>query len=258
MNELQVFENAQFGQVRTINKDGEPWFVGKDVAEALGYSNPRKALYDHVDIEDKTDGVTIRDSIGRPQNPVIINESGLYSLVMSSKLPNARQFKRWVTSEVLPSIRKNGGYIAGQETMTDDELLANALMVAQRKIEARDKQIEVQEKQIEAMHPKALFADAVSASKTSILIGDLAKLLKQNGVDIGQKRLFQWLRENKYLISQKGASYNSPTQRSMEMKLFEVKETTITHADGHITINRTAKVTGKGQVYFINKFVGKS
>lgn len=258
MNELQVFENAQFGQVRTINKDGEPWFVGKDVAEALGYSNPRKALYDHVDIEDKTDGVTIRDSIGRPQNPVIINESGLYSLVMSSKLPNARQFKRWVTSEVLPSIRKNGGYIAGQETMTDDELLANALMVAQRKIAARDKQIEVQEKQIEAMHPKALFADAVSASKTSILIGDLAKLLKQNGVDIGQKRLFQWLRENKYLISQKGASYNSPTQRSMEMKLFEVKETTITHADGHITINRTAKVTGKGQVYFINKFVGKS
>ena len=258
MNELQVFENAQFGQVRTINKDGEPWFVGKDVAEALGYSNPRKALYDHVDIEDKTDGVTIRDSIGRPQNPVIINESGLYSLVMSSKLPNARQFKRWVTSEVLPSIRKNGGYIAGQETMTDDELLANALMVAQRKIEARDKQIEVQEKQIEAMHPKALFADAVSASKTSILIGDLAKLLKQNGVDIGQKRLFQWLRENKYLISQKGASYNSPTQRSMEMKLFEVKETTITHADGHITINRTAKVTGKGQVYFINNFVGNA
>lgn len=258
MNELRVFDNAQFGQVRTINKDGEPWFIGKDVAEALGYSNPRKALYDHVDIEDKTDGVTIRDSIGRPQNPVIINESGLYSLVMSSKLPNARQFKRWVTNEVLPSIRKNGGYIAGQETMTDDELLANALMVAQRKIEARDKQIEVQEKQIEAMHPKALFADAVSASKTSILIGDLAKLLKQNGVDIGQKRLFQWLRENKYLISQKGASYNSPTQRSMEMKLFEVKETTITHADGHITINRTAKVTGKGQVYFINKFVGKS
>ena len=258
MNELRVFDNAQFGQVRTINKDGEPWFVGKDVAEALGYSNPRKALYDHVDIEDKTDGVTIRDSIGRPQNPVIINESGLYSLVMSSKLPNARQFKRWVTSEVLPSIRKNGGYIAGQETMTDDELLASALMVAQRKIAARDKQIEVQEKQIEAMHPKALFADAVSASKTSILIGDLAKLLKQNGVDIGQKRLFQWLRENKYLISQKGASYNSPTQRSMEMKLFEVKETTITHADGHITINRTAKVTGKGQVYFINKFVGKS
>lgn len=258
MNELRVFDNAQFGQVRTINKDGEPWFVGKDVAEALGYSNPRKALYDHVDIEDKTDGVTIRDSIGRPQNPVIINESGLYSLVMSSKLPNARQFKRWVTSEVLPSIRKNGGYIAGQETMTDDELLANALMVAQRKIAARDKQIEVQEKQIEAMHPKALFADAVSASKTSILIGDLAKLLKQNGVDIGQKRLFQWLRENKYLISQKGASYNSPTQRSMEMKLFEVKETTITHADGHITINRTAKVTGKGQVYFINKFVGNA
>lgn len=248
MNELQVFENAQFGQVRTVQKDGQPWFVGKDVASALGYSNPRKALYDHVDDEDKADGVTIRDSMGRTQNPVIINESGMYSLVMSSKLPNARQFKRWVTNEVLPSIRKSGGYIAGQETMTDAELLSKALLVAQRQIEARDVQIE-------AMTPKALFADAVSASKTSILIGELAKLLKQNGVDIGQNRLFQWLRENGYLIRQRGALYNSPTQRSMNLGLFEVKETTITHADGHITINRTAKVTGKGQVYFINKFV---
>lgn len=252
MNELQIFENDQFGQVRTINRNGEPWFVAKDVCLALEISNPSDALK-RLDEDERA-----RLNLGRQGETNIVNEPGLYSLVLGSRKPEAKAFKRWITHEVIPSIRKNGGYIAGQETMTDDELLANALMVAQRKIEARDKQIEVQEKQIEAMHPKALFADAVSASKTSILIGDLAKLLKQNGVDIGQKRLFQWLRENKYLISQKGASYNSPTQRSMDLKLFEVKETTITHADGHITINRTAKVTGKGQVYFINKFVGKS
>lgn len=253
MNELQVFENAQFGQVRIIEENGKPLFCGSDVAKALGYMRPADALAQHCKGSVKRRLLTA----GGEQDAKFIPEGDVYRLIARSKLPAAERFEKWVFDEVLPSIRKNGGYIAGQETMTDDELLANALMVAQRKIAARDKQIEVQEKQIEAMHPKALFADAVSASKTSILIGDLAKLLKQNGVDIGQKRLFQWLRENKYLISQKGASYNSPTQRSMEMKLFEVKETTITHADGHITINRTAKVTGKGQVYFINKFVGK-
>lgn len=242
MNELQVFENVQFGQVRIIEENGKPLFCGSDVAKALGYMRPADALAQHCKGSVKRRLLTA----GGEQDAKFIPEGDVYRLIARSKLPAAERFEKWVFDEVLPSIRKNGGYIAGQETMTDDELLANALMVAQRKIEARDKQIEVQEKQIEAMHPKALFADAVSASKTSILIGDLAKLLKQNGVDIGQKRLFQWLRENKYLISQKGASYNSPTQRSMEMKLFEVKETTITHADGHITINRTAKVTGKG------------
>lgn len=254
MNELQVFENAQFGQVRIIEENGKPLFCGSDVAKALGYMRPADALAQHCKGSVKRRLLTA----GGEQDAKFIPEGDVYRLIARSKLPAAERFEKWVFDEVLPSIRKNGGYIAGQETMTDDELLANALMVAQRKIEARDKQIEAQEKQIEAMHPKALFADAVSASKTSILIGDLAKLLKQNGVDIGQKRLFQWLRENKYLISQRGASYNSPTQRSMEMKLFEVKETTITHADGHITINRTAKVTGKGQVYFINKFVGNA
>lgn len=231
---LQVFENAQFGQVRIIEENGKPLFCGSDVAKALGYMRPADALAQHCKGSVKRRLLTA----GGEQDAKFIPEGDVYRLIARSKLPAAERFEKWVFDEVLPSIRKNGGYIVGQETMTDDELLANALMVAQRKIAARDKQIEVQEKQIEAMHPKALFADAVSASKTSILIGDLAKLLKQNGVDIGQKRLFQWLRENKYLISQKGASYNSPTQRSMEMKLFEVKETTITHADGHITINR--------------------
>lgn len=182
------------------------------------------------------------------QNTAFINESGLYSLVLSSKLPTAKKFKRWVTSEVLPSIRKNGGYIAGQENMSDDELMAKALMVAQNKIAEKDKQIE-------RMKPKEIFADAVSASHTSILVGDMAKLLKQNGVDIGQKRLFEWLRENGYLIKRKGSDWNMPTQKSMEMGLFDIKESTVNNPDGSVRINRTTKVTGKGQQYFINKFL---
>ena len=247
MNELKIFENTEFGKVRATEINGEAWLVGKDVAEILGYERPTKAVTDHVDSEGR-DVVPIQDSIGRMQNTPIINESGLYSLIISSKLPQAKKFKRWVTAEVLPSIRKHGGYIAGQENMSDEELIARALMVAKHKIEERDKQIE-------ALKPKALFADAVSASKTSILIGDLAKLIKQNGHDIGQRRLFQWMRDKGYLIKQQGASWNMPTQKSMDMGLFEIKETTITHSDGHISISKTVKVTGKGQVYFINKFM---
>lgn len=155
-----------------------------------------------------------------------------------------------MTSEILPSIRKNGGYIAGQETMSDDELMARALQVAQNKILERDKQIET-------MKPKAIFADAVAASHTSILIGDLAKLISQNGVNIGQKRLFKWLRDNGYLIKREGSDRNMPTQRSMEMKLFEVKESTISNPDGSVRITRTPKVTGKGQQYFVNKFLAE-
>lgn len=246
MNELQVFQNDQFGQVRTVQNDGQPWFVAADVCRALELGQVTNTIR-RLD-EDEKALISIK-GISRGNDQVsIINEPGLYTLVIGSRKPEARAFKRWITHEVIPSIRKSGGYIAGQENMTDAELLSKALLVAHRQIEARDAQIE-------AMTPKALFADAVSASKTSILIGDLAKLLKQNGCDIGQKRLFAWMRDNGYLIRQKGASYNSPTQRSMDMKLFEVKESTITHADGHITINRTAKVTGKGQQYFINKFL---
>lgn len=250
MNELQVFENAQFGQVRTIQRNGEPWFVAADVCRALGLGQVSRAMDRLDDDERGLLKVTHPQSASKFMDMNGVNEPGLYHLVLCSTKPQAKAFKRWITHEVIPSIRKSGGYIAGQETMTDAQLLSKALLVAQRQIEARDVQIE-------AMTPKALFADAVSASKTSILIGELAKLLKQNGVDIGRNRLFQWLRENGYLIRQRGALYNSPTQKSMNLGLFEVKETTITHADGHITINRTAKVTGKGQVYFINKFVGK-
>jgi anti-repressor protein len=177
-----------------------------------------------------------------------IPESDIYRLIIKSKLPSAERFEMWVMEEVLPSIRRTGGYIAGQESMSDAELMAKALMVAQKQIEERNKQIEV-------LQPKALFADAVSASDKSILIGELAKLIKQNGVDIGQNRLFQWMRENGYLIRRKGTDYNMPTQYSMELGLFSIKETTITHSDGHISISKTVKVTGKGQVYFINKFL---
>ena len=250
MNKLQIFSNPEFGKLRMMEVDGQPWLVGKGVAAALGYSNPRKALADHVDEEDKTDGVTIRDSIGRDQNPVIINESGLYSLVLSSKLPGAKRFKRWVTSEVLPSTRKHGGYIADQENLTPEQILAKAVLLARNVIEEKDKQLET-------MRPKALFADAVSTSRNSILVGDMAKLLKQNGVEIGQKRLFGWLRDHGYLVKQKGASWNMPTQRSMEAGLFEIKETAGSHSDGSITVSKTTKITGKGQVFFVNKFMAE-
>lgn len=253
MENIKVYENKEFGNIRVMKQNCEPWFVGKDVAEILGYSDPNKAISMHVDEEDKLNDKTA-SSLGQ-RGGWLINESGLYSLILSSKLPTAKQFKRWVTSEVLPSIREHGGYIAGQETMSDDELLAKALQVAHSKLEEKNKQLEQKSEQIREMTPKAIFADAVSASHTSILVGELAKMLKQSGTNIGQNRLFQWLRDNRYLISRKGTDYNMPTQKSMEMGLFEIKETAITHSDGHTSISKTTKVTGKGQQYFINKFM---
>ena len=249
--EIKIFKNPQFGEIRTIEKDGEPWFVGKDVAELLGYAKPQNAIATHVDDEDKTLAPIQGGCSTGTQNTIIINESGLYSLILSSKLPSAKAFKRWITHEVIPSIRKTGGYIEGQEHMSDADLMAKALLVAQRQIEQRDKQLQ-------EMQPKALFADSVCASSTSILIGELAKILKQNGVATGQNKLFAWMRDNGYLIRRKGADYNMPTQRSMEMQLFEIKESVVSHADGHTSINKTPKVTGKGQVYFVNKFRGES
>lgn len=247
MNNIQVFKNEQFGSIRAVELNGEPWLVGKDVADVLGYGNYRQALKTNVDEEDK--GVHQMDTLGGRQDMTIINESGLYSLIFGSKLPKAKQFKHWVTSEVLPSIRKHGGYIKDQENLTEDELLSRALLVAQSRIAERDRQIE-------RMRPKEIFADAVTASHNSILVGELAKVLRQNGVEIGQNRLFEWLRGNGYLIKRKGSDWNMPTQMAMELGLFEIKETVITHADGHTSINKTVKVTGKGQQYFINKFLG--
>ena len=213
MNDLKIFENPEFGTIRTLKLNGEPWFVGKDVAEVLSYSNPRKAIIDHVDEEDKTDGVTIRDSIGREQKPVLINESGLYSLILSSKLPTAKAFKRWVTSEVLPAIRRTGGYIPTTPQMSEQEIMARAVQISMNTIKHQKEQLDRQAEQLEQQAPKVLFADSVASSSSSILVFDLAKLLKQNGVNMGGNRLFAWLREHGYLVKRKGSDYNMPTQK---------------------------------------------
>lgn len=256
MDNIKTFSNEEFGTIRTVTIYNEPYFVGKDVAEILGYTNSRDALSAHVDSEDKK--VILKSENATLEIPnrglTVINESGLYSLVLSSKLPNAKKFKRWVTSEVLPSIRKHGAY------MTND-VLEKALTSPDFLIQLATKLKDEQEKnkkltaENEVMKPKALFADCVSASKSTILIGELAKIIKANGVDIGQNRLFTWLRDNGYLIKRKGMDYNMPTQKSMELGLFKIKETTINKPDGSIAITKTVKVTGKGQAYFINKFI---
>ena len=248
MQELQIFKNEEFGEVRTVTIDNEPWFVGKDVATSLGYERATKAIQDHVSEEDK-DEIPIQDSIGRMQKTPIINESGLYALIFGSKLESAKRFKHWVTSEVLPSIRKTGGY--QMQTPQGKELLALAVLEAQ-------KTIEEQTSQIEEMKPHAVLGQAITTANTSILVGDLAKILKQNGIEIGAKRLFQWMRENGYLIKRKGTDWNLPTQRSMEMGLFEIKESVHIDGNGCNRITRTTKVTGKGQQYFANKFLGGS
>lgn len=250
MNEIKIFENAEFGKIRTVQMNNETYFVGKDIAEALGYANPKNAVPKHVCEEDKLS--TQIEYAGQRREVTVINESGLYALIFGSKLESAKRFKHWVTSEVLPSIRKHGGYIAGQETMTDDELMAKALLVAQNKIAERDAIIHRQQMQIEADKPKTIFADAVSSSDSSILIRDLAKLLRQNGVKTGEKRLYQWMRENGYIIK------NSlrPTQKAMELGLFEISERTVTRGDRLPIVTQTTRVTGKGQMYFINKFLG--
>ncbi|MCT7884052.1 MAG: phage antirepressor KilAC domain-containing protein [Lactobacillus iners] len=248
-NEIQIF-NFENNEVRALNIDDKPYFVGKDVADVLGYSNPQKAIRDHVDEEDKTvnESFTVNGT-----KAVLINESGLYSLILSSKMPNAKKFKRWVTSEVLPAIVHKGVYMTDKKAydITHDRsgaTLADLLQQAADQLKQKDIQIA-------EMKPKALFADAVATSNRSILVGELAKLIRQNGVDIGQNRLFIWLREHGYLIKRKGTDYNMPTQKAVAMGLFQIKETSITHSNGTVTLTKTAKVTGKGQQYFINKFL---
>lgn len=254
MTDLQIFNSPEFGAIRTIEKDGEPWFVGKDVAVVLGYGDTDQALRKHIDDEDK---LTRRfDGSGQNRQMTIINESGLYSLVLSSKLPTAKKFKRWVTNEVIPSIRKHGAYMT-PETLEKVLLSPDTLMQLAQNLKDEQEKRKALEAQIESQKPAVLFTGAVETSKTSILIGELAKMLKQNGVNIGQNRLFAWMREKGYLIKRKGTDYNMPTQRSMEMGLFEIKETAINNPDGSIRISKTPKVTGKGQVYFINLFLNK-
>lgn len=256
MNKLQVFNFNEI-EIRTTLINNEPYFIGKDVADVLGYSNTPKAIRDHVDDEDKlTERIVMA---GQNREVVCINESGLYSLILSSKLPEAKRFKRWVTSEVLPAIRNHGAYMTEQtieQALTSPDFLIKLATELKDEQEKR-KALEVKNTSLAAdnqiMKPKALFADAVETSHTSILIGDLAKLIKQNGVDIGQKRLFLWMRNNGYLIKS-GNSKNMPTQLAMDKQLFEVKERTINNSDGSVRITRTPKVTGKGQIFFVNKF----
>lgn len=250
MNNLQLF-NFEGNKVRTLKVDDEPYFVGKDVASILGYSNTRDALNKHVDSEDKNT-VAIHDGITRGNpNQVIINESGLYSLILSSKMPNAKRFKHWITSEVLPAIRKHGVYMTDQKAF---DVVHNKNGLAELLRQAAD-QLKSKDIQIEEMKPKALFADSVATSKSTILIGELAKILRGNGIDIGATRLFRWMREHGYLINRKGSDWNMPTQRAMNQGLFKIKETTINHSDGTTSISKTTKVTGKGQQYFVNMFL---
>ena len=238
MNEIKIFNSKEFGDVRTVTINGEPWFVGKDVAAALGYVKTRNALTVHVSEEDKKDA-PFQGPLGGTQTMIIINESGLYALIFGSKLESAQRFKHWVTSEVLPAIRKTGSYQAPQ----GKELLALAVLEAQKTIEA-------QNAEIERMRPKEIFADAVKASDSSILIGDLAKILRQNGVDTGQKRLFEQLRNEGYLMKT-GSSRNMPKQKYVENGFFQIKETVISNPDGSVRMTKTTKVTGKGQQHFL-------
>ena len=260
MNDLQIFKNEQFGSVRTIEKDSKIYFCGSDVAKALGYSNAPDAISKHC----KKDGIVKCDSVdslGRKNTLSFINEGNVYRLITHSKLPAAEQFEHWVFDEVLPSIRKHGAYMTAdtleKALLSPDYLirLATALKHEQEQRKLLEEKNAEQRLKIEEDKPKVIFAEAVETAKTSILVGELAKILKQNGVATGQKRFFEWLRENGYLIKG-GSDKNMPTQRSMEMGLFEIKETAIAHSDGHTTVQKTPKVTGKGQQYFINKFIG--
>jgi anti-repressor protein len=251
MNKIQLFTNPEFGQVRTLTINDEPYFVGKDVTEILGYQNASKALADHVDDEDKLNNVSL-SSLGQ-RGGWLINESGLYSLILSSKLPTAKKFKHWVTSEILPAVRKHGAYMTPEtieKTLNDPDFIIG-LATKLKEEQERSRALAADNLR---MKPKEIFADAVSVSEDAILIGALAKILKGNGVDIGQKRLFKWMRDEGYLIKN-GRDVNAPTQRSMNLGLFKVKERTINNPDGSTRLTRTTLVTGKGQLYFVNKFL---
>lgn len=247
-NELQLF-NFESQKLRTLQINGEPFFVGKDLAEILGYQNGSRDINRHVDEEDRT---KLMLSDGRQsKETIIINESGMYSLILSSKLPNAKKFKRWVTSEVLPAIHKTGVYMTDKKAaqiISDKSGNALADLLQQAANQLKQKDMQIQE-----MKPKVLFADSVATSHTTILVGELAKILKGNGIDIGANRLFAWIRNQGYLINRKGSDWNMPTQKSMDLGLFKIKETTINHSNGSTSISKTPKVTGKGQQYFINK-----
>lgn len=252
-NEIQKFD-FKGAALRTLTDEaGEPWFVLKDCMSILDLGNPTETVKMFDDDEFSTTEVI--DSIGRRQQAYIISEPGLYRLVMRSRKPEAKEFQRWVTHEVLPQIRKTGGYIPTSESDSDEDIMARAVLVAQKTIKQKNQQIAEQQTRIVELEPKARFADAVAASDGTCLVGELAKMLRQNGMDIGQDRLFRLLQADGYL-GKSGSNRNVPTQRAMDLGLFRIKETTVTHADGHTTVSRTPKVTGKGQRYFIDRYWG--
>lgn len=250
---LQVFENEEFGEIRTVEINDKIYFCGSDVAKALGYNRPNDAIKQHCK---STVKYRIATAQGNMADMLFISEGNVYRLITHSKLPSAEKFETWVYDEILPSIRKHDGYIVNQNEMSNEELLARALQVSQSIIEEKTKKLEQAEEKIKLDEPKVQFADAVSCSDTTILIRDLAKILKQSGVDIGQNRLFEYLRQNGYLIKS-GQSKNMTTQKSMNLELFRVKERTIIKPDNTIEIKKTIMVTGKGQIYFVNHFLSK-
>ena len=259
MDKIKIFSNPAFGEIRIIEEAEKPLFTASDVAKALGYSNTRDAINKHCKGVVKRDGVSkTTNQYGITTDQILemsfIPESDVYRLVMRSKLPQAELFQDWVCEEVLPSIRKNGGYIATAEDDTPETIMAKALLIAEKTMNNQKAIIEQQQNIIKQQSPRVLFAQAVETSSRSILIGELAKILNQNGINIGQNRLFQVLRQRRYL-GQGGEYYNIPTQRAMDLGLFEIKKTSITKPDGTVLVSTTAKVTGKGQVYFVEKFL---
>lgn len=252
MNKIQIFK-YRTNEVRTVQMDGEPWFVLKDVCRVLEIGNSRM-IANRLDADEK--GVSQIDTLGGKQETTVINESGLYNVILRSDKPEAKPFRKWVTSEVLPAIRKHGAYMT-PETLQAAILNPDTMIQLCQQLKAEQDKNTMLSARVTELEPKGIFADAVSTSNNSILIGELAKIIRQNGVDMGQNRLFEWMRENGYLIRGSRTDRNMPTQRSMELGLFEIKETTICHSDGHTSINKTPKVTGKGQVYFINLFLAE-
>ncbi len=250
MNDVTIFRKDEFGAVRAVTLEGEPWFVAADVCRALGLGNSSKAV---MPLDDDEKGITNSNTLGGEQKMVIVSEPGLYSLIVRSRKPEAKAFKRWITHEVIPSIRKTGGYIAGQETMDDDQLLANALMVAQRKIAERNKQLEAANAKIQADAPKVLFAETVQKAEGDILVRQLAKLMVQRGYDTGEKRLYDLLRRDGFVIKANAKDQNAPTQRSVDMGLMRSIERTVSSADKTF-ISSTTLITPKGQIYFLNKY----
>ena len=258
MNDLQVFQNERFGEVRTVIREGQPWFVAADVCRVLELDPTATRRLD----EDEKDTLRVTQGTSGNPNVTIVNEPGLYVLVLGSRKPEAKEFRRWITHEVIPAIRKHGAYLTDEAT---DALFAEPDTFAALAVKWRDErkarlEAEAQARQhlekIQQDAPKVLFASSVEASSTCILIGALAKILRQNGVEVGQNRLFERMRKDGYLISRPGSDWNMPSQRSMEAGFMRIKESTVTHADGHISVNKTHVVTGKGQVFFINKYRG--